>query len=182
MSGTRVESARCWNCQHYDRKAEVKLEPKHTGKYRAPQFRSICLVDANAPKAGHRPLSSMTPSFVTGADRVGVIGTPGGSRIITMVALGILDWIGGGSVEHAVALPRYHHQYLPDQVQFEPGALSESDQATLTAMGHTLAPLTASYGNMHAVWWDKGNNALRAASDPRGVGEATVVTVKKPAK
>src|SRR5690606_23735501 len=46
--------------------------------------------DANAPKPGHRPLSSMTPSFVIGNDRVGVIGTPGGSRIITMVFEGIL--------------------------------------------------------------------------------------------
>ena len=42
--------------------------------------------EANAPKAGRRPLSSMTPSFVIGADRVGAIGTPGGSRIITMVS------------------------------------------------------------------------------------------------
>ncbi len=61
--------------------------------------------DANAPKAGRRPLSSMTPTFVIGADRVGVIGTPGGSRIITMVLEGILAFIDGEVPEKFVGQP-----------------------------------------------------------------------------
>lgn len=129
---------------------------------------------ANAIAPGKRPLSSMTPSFVEGPRGLLVIGTPGGSRIITMVALGILDWMQGAGVEQVVALPRYHHQYLPDQIQFEPGAFSETEQAQLQGMGHRLAPLKDRYGNMHAVWWDKRANRLQAASDPRGLGQAQV--------
>lgn len=129
---------------------------------------------ANAVAPGKRPLSSMTPTFVEGPRGLLVIGTPGGSRIITMVALGILDWINGGDAQHVVSLPRYHHQYLPDALQFEPGALTQTEQLELGAMGHNLAPLPASYGNMHAVWWDRRGKKLRAASDPRGIGAAEV--------
>lgn len=130
---------------------------------------------ANSIAPGKRPLSSMTPSFVEGPQGLLVIGTPGGSRIITMVALGILNWTQGMSAAQLVAAPRYHHQYLPDEIQFEPGAFSDTDQALLGVMGHTLAPLSSAYGNMQAVWWDKNANKLEAASDPRGVGLGTVV-------
>src|SRR3546814_16040042 len=57
--------------------------------------------DANAIAPGKRPLSSMTPSFLLGHDKVAVIGTPGGSRIITMVLLGMLELMDGGSAQAA---------------------------------------------------------------------------------
>src|SRR3546814_7687474 len=57
--------------------------------------------DANAIEAGKRPLSSMTPSFLLGHDKVAVIGTPGGSRIITMVLLGMLELMDGGSAQRS---------------------------------------------------------------------------------
>lgn len=91
--------------------------------------------DANAPKPGHRPLSSMTPSFVIGNDRVGVIGTPGGSRIITMVFEGILAFIDGELPEKVVANPRYHHQYLPDVVSAEPNAFTREETRGLAGHG-----------------------------------------------
>ena len=69
--------------------------------------------------------------------------------------------------------PRYHHQYLPDQVEFEPGALTDEEQARLTALGQHLHP-ASSYGNMHTVWWDKARDALTTGSDPRGVGTGAV--------
>jgi gamma-glutamyltranspeptidase/glutathione hydrolase len=80
----------------------------------APNAFGLVGNEANAPKAGHRPLSSMTPTFVLGKDSVGVIGTPGGSRIITMVLEGVLAFIDGQSPQQIVSNPRYHHQYLPE--------------------------------------------------------------------
>jgi gamma-glutamyltranspeptidase/glutathione hydrolase len=94
---------------------------------------------ANAIAPGKRPLSSMTPTFIERGDEVVVIGTPGGSRIITMVLLAMLDYLHEGrTVEDWVALPRYHHQYRPDVVQFEPGTISEDDQFDLESRGYVL--------------------------------------------
>lgn len=123
--------------------------------------------DANAPKPGHRPLSSMTPSFVIGEDRVGVIGTPGGSRIITMVFEGILAFIDGDLPQKVVANPRYHHQYLPDVVSAEPGALSRDEIRALQAMGHIVNVGERTWGLMNMVSWDRKSNTLHAGSDPR---------------
>lgn len=123
--------------------------------------------DANAPKPGHRPLSSMTPSFVIGKDRVGVIGTPGGSRIITMVLEGILSFIDGDSVDKVTAKPRFHHQYMPDVVSAEPGAFSADEVKELQAMGHIVNAGESRWGLMNVVGWDRKTDTLHAASDPR---------------
>ncbi|HSW13037.1 MAG TPA: gamma-glutamyltransferase [Solimonas sp.] len=132
----------------------------------------------NRVEPGKRPLSSMTPTFVEGPRGALVIGTPGGSRIITMVALGILGWIDGLPAAQVAALPRYHHQYLPDAVSFEPQAFTPEQQAQLTALGHKLVPPTAttlnlvpgSYGNLQLVSWEPRSGKLDAAADPRAVG------------
>ncbi len=123
--------------------------------------------DANAPNPGHRPLSSMTPSFVIGNDRVGVIGTPGGSRIITMVFEGILAFIDGELPEQVVANPRYHHQYLPDVVSAEPKAFTREETKALQAMGHIVNDAERTWGLMNMVSWDRKTNTLHAGSDPR---------------
>ena len=127
--------------------------------------------DKNAPQPGKRPLSSMSPSFVVGNDRIGVIGTPGGSRIITIVLEGILSFIDGELPEKFVANRRYHHQYVPDVINAEKGALSADDIRTLEGMGHRIdeAQGTWSVGFMNAVSWDRKTGQLHAASDPRGV-------------
>lgn len=130
---------------------------------------------ANAIAPGKRPLSSMTPTFVEGPNGWIVLGTPGGSRIISMVLLGVLGFTQGLSAEHIVSLPRYHHQYLPDEIQFEPDALNAADRHALSVQGHTLKALDAPYGNMHVVI-RRADGRLEAASDPRGIGAATVVT------
>ena len=134
---------------------------------------------ANAIAPGKRPLSTMTPTFVEGPKGVLVIGTPGGSRILTMVLLGVLDFFRGADVQAIVAAPRYHMQFLPDQVQFEKGAFDADAQAALTRMGYKLDALTNPYGNMQAVLWRPAQNTLDAAADPRAVGTARVV-LKKP--
>ncbi len=123
--------------------------------------------EANAIAPGKRMLSSMTPTFVETEQGVGVIGTPGGSRIITMLLHGILELADSKGVDAWVIKPRFHHQFLPDQIQFEPDALTQEEQETLKSMGHELKPLERGYGNMQAVFWHRGNGELSAASDPR---------------
>lgn len=133
--------------------------------------------EANAPKPGKRMLSSMTPTFMESKDKVVVLGTPGGSRIITMVLLGILGYDAGLDARQVAALPRYHHQWLPDVIGAEPGAISAEAAAALRAMGHTLdlPPAEAEggrgsshvWGNLQTVEWVRDGNLLRGGSDPR---------------
>ncbi|GHB98626.1 gamma-glutamyltranspeptidase [Thermomonas carbonis] len=141
--------------------------------------------DANAPAAGKRMLSSMTPTFLSNADRIAVIGTPGGSRIITMVLLGILGYADGLDAPQVAALPRYHHQWMPDALGIERNALPADVVAALRAMGHVVVVpgednrgrrSSDAWGNMNTVLWDKRANTLSGGSDPRGnVGKARVV-------
>ena len=132
--------------------------------------------DANAVKAGKRMLSSMAPTFMIGPDRVAVLGTPGGSRIITMVLLGMLGIEEGMDPQHAVALPRFHHQYLPDTIYLEPGALTASTVLALQGMGHNITQAKDTWGNMQVVDWNLHTGALRGGSDPRSdQGSARVV-------
>ena len=130
--------------------------------------------EANAIEPGKRMLSSMTPTFVETAEGVAIMGTPGGSRIITMLLHGILELQTGGEPKDWVSKPRFHHQYLPDEVQFEPGALTADETAVLTRLGHQLKPLRSSYGNMQGVYWNVSTGAVSAASDSRGIGSSLV--------
>jgi gamma-glutamyltranspeptidase/glutathione hydrolase len=132
---------------------------------------------ANSIQPGKRPLSSMTPTFIEYGDRVVALGTPGGSRIITMVllaTLGILD--GETGLQEAVDQPRFHHQYLPDEVHYETGAFSQEENDDLVSRGHRLRLFERGYGNMHAVSRHAGTGHMEAASDGRGEGEAAVLS------
>ena len=94
---------------------------------------------ANAPGANKRPLSSMTPTIVLKDNKVQIVtGAPGGSRIITavlQVIVNVLDF--GQSITEAVAAPRVHHQWLPDQVVVERTLPAETMRG-LEARGHTV--------------------------------------------
>jgi gamma-glutamyltranspeptidase / glutathione hydrolase len=121
---------------------------------------------ANAPEPGKRMLSSMSPSIVIGPDRTAVIGSPGGSTIITQVLEGILAFIDGGDAHQVVAHKRFHHQYMPDVVSVEPGTFDAATSDALTHMGYTLKDREP-WGFMNVVIWDRRTNKLDAASDPR---------------
>lgn len=121
---------------------------------------------ANAPEGGKRMLSSMSPSIVIGPDRTAVIGSPGGSTIITQVLEGILHFINGESAQQITAHKRFHHQYLPDEVMVEDGTFDPATSDALTKMGYTLKQ-RESWGFMNVVTWDRKTNQLDAASDPR---------------
>ncbi|MEO5812310.1 MAG: gamma-glutamyltransferase [Rhodanobacter sp.] len=121
---------------------------------------------ANAPAPGKRMLSSMSPSIVMGAERTAVIGSPGGSTIITQVLEGILHFIDGESAQQIVAHKRFHHQYLPDVLMVEPGTFDPATNEALEDMGHTLKQRSG-WGFMNVVTWNHQTNKLDAASDPR---------------
>ena len=139
-----------------------------------PNAYGLVGAEANAIEAGKRPLSSMTPSFLQTDDRIAILGTPGGSRIITMLLLATLEFAEEKPVAEWVARPRFHHQYLPDHIQYEPNALDDALINELKDMGHTMKALDNTYGGMQAILWDKRTNQVSAASDPRGIGTAAV--------
>ena len=130
---------------------------------------------ANAIEPGKRMLSSMTPSIAETRDRIAIIGTPGGSRIITMVLLGVLDFYQDKSADEIVNAGRFHHQYLPDEISYEAEVFDEALVAALEKLGHKTRVMDYEYGNMQVILIDKKTGQVDAASDGRGVGSAEVL-------
>ncbi len=141
-----------------------------------PNVYGLVGAEANAIEPGKRPLSSMSPTIVETPRGVAILGTPGGSRIITMVLLGILELEKGSDPKKWVSRSRFHHQYLPDKVSYEKQALSNKQVKLLTTMGHDLQSMDSTYGNMQAISWDFDKGVF-AASDPRVEGKAIVFDV-----
>ncbi|MDA7842629.1 gamma-glutamyltransferase [Methylophilaceae bacterium] len=123
---------------------------------------------ANAVEPGKRMLSSMTPTFLESERGFVILGTPGGSRIISMILLATLEWINGGDAKSMVSLPRFHHQYHPDYVLYEEEAFMSSEIDELESMGHTFKKSNRQFGNMQIIMWEYENNKIEVASDPRG--------------
>jgi gamma-glutamyltranspeptidase/glutathione hydrolase len=126
--------------------------------------------EANLPGAGKRPLSSMSPTIVLKDNRpVLVTGSPGGSRIISTVLQVIVDVLDYGmDIASAVAAPRLHHQWLPDDVRIERG-FAEDTLAALRDRGHHLVePLGQTSANSIALT----ANTMIGAPDPRTRGAA----------
>jgi len=127
--------------------------------------------DANSIEPGKRMLSSMCPTFVfNGDDLFLVLGTPGGSTIITTVAQLIVDVVDFNmSLEEAVASPRYHHQWLPDIIECEDGAFSEELVDELSSIGYRVRMREHAIGDVQAV--SISDSIVCGVSDPRGMGE-----------
>lgn len=140
----------------------------------APNAFGLVGAAANAVAPGKRALSSMTPTFVETPRGMLIIGSPGGSTIISNVLLGVLRWLDGRSATEIVSLPRIHHQYLPDAVGLEPGALSPAERTALEQLGHHLRDSSRQWGNTQVVTWDFASGRIEAASDPRGFGVGLV--------
>ncbi|MBA4696442.1 MAG: gamma-glutamyltransferase [Legionella sp.] len=135
--------------------------------------------EKNAIQPGKRPLSNMAPTFLEMPNRIAIAGTPGGSRIPTMMLLAALSFYDYGGAIRMVSAMRFHHQYLPDYLQVEPETFSPSLQAALVRRGYHLMMLNQYYGDMQAITWDKQRNYITAASDPRHVGVAVTVSADK---
>jgi gamma-glutamyltranspeptidase / glutathione hydrolase len=123
--------------------------------------------EPNIIAPGKRMLSSMAPTFLESARGVAVLGTPGGSRIVSMVLLAALAWMDGADAAEIAALPRYHHQYLPDLLVHEPESFTPELAEALRARGHELQESGRLYGNMAIVTWDYEDDRVEAAIDPR---------------
>ena len=130
--------------------------------------------DANAIAPHKRMLSSVTPAFVESGGRVMITGSPGGSLIIGMVLLATLDFVDGHTAAEIAAAPRFHHQYLPDVLRYEPGALSDAEVSALRARGDTVESSGRRWGNLQTIIWDRNSGAVEAAADPRGEGAGLV--------
>ena len=103
--------------------------------------------EANSIQAGKRPLSSMTPTIVLkGGKPFMVIGSPGGSTIITTTMQAILNVVDYGmDIKEAVSSPRFHSQWVPDVIMTEPRGLSKDVIQNLESKGHTLVPYKWGY-------------------------------------
>ncbi|HKI60097.1 MAG TPA: gamma-glutamyltransferase, partial [Mariprofundaceae bacterium] len=128
---------------------------------------------ANGVQPGKRMLSSMTPTFVISPTRTFIVGTPGGSRIISMVMLASLGFaLDESDPASWVNTPRFHHQFLPDEIQHERGAFDEKTIAELQKRGHKLKALNRNYGNMYAILLDHKTGKVTGIADRRGEGIA----------
>jgi gamma-glutamyltranspeptidase/glutathione hydrolase len=136
----------------------------------APNIYKLVGTEANAIEPGKRPLSSMSPTFVEDGRGVLVLGTPGGSRIISMVLEAILAYVDQPDfdLQRMVAAPRYHHQYLPDRIEIEPGAFPQQWIEALRAKGHAVQEGQRKWGNMQAVYLDRQTGRVTSTNDPRG--------------
>jgi gamma-glutamyltranspeptidase/glutathione hydrolase len=112
-----------------------------TQKVGVPNLYGLIQGEANAISPGKTPLSSMSPTILTeNGEPVMVIGSPGGSRIITIVAEAIMNVVDHGmTIQEAVDAPRIHHQWQPDRITVEPRALSPDTIRLLAAKGHKVS-------------------------------------------
>ena len=110
----------------------------------------------------------MTPTIIEKDGKLlMVVGTPGGSTIITSVFQTILNVLAfGQDMQSAVAAPRFHHQWLPDEVAVEKGAFSPATRAYLEGKGYKLKE-RGSIGRVDAILV-KPDGALETGADPRG--------------
>jgi gamma-glutamyltranspeptidase/glutathione hydrolase len=138
----------------------------------APNYYGLVGGAANAIEPGKRMLSSMTPTIVTQDGKLRmVVGTPGGSTIITSVLqtiLNVLDY--GMNMQQAVAAPRLHHQWLPDQIDAEENALLPAARDTLQRRGYKINPRSA-WGRVDAIRVLPDGH-LEGGADPRGDDKA----------
>ena len=126
--------------------------------------------DVNSVQPNKRMLSSMTPTIVEKDGKLSlVLGTPGGSTIITSVLQTILNiYEYGMPVQKAVNSPRFHHQWFPENIVFEPNAFGEKIIEDLKRMGYRIDSSKNKFmGRVDAIYINQ-DNLLSAAADPRG--------------
>jgi gamma-glutamyltranspeptidase/glutathione hydrolase len=136
-------------------------------KVGVPNMFGVLQGSANAVGPGKRPLSTMTPTMVLKGGKLWlVLGSPGGPTIVTTVAnvlLGVADY--GLNIKQAVAAPRFHQQWMPDEVLMEPDRFSPDTLRDLAAHGYQIA--FGDRGDAECIEVDQATGELLGASDPR---------------
>jgi len=145
-----------------------------------PNLFGLVQGEANEVRPGRRMLSSMSPTLAWRGTEIVAIGGRGGSRIPTATAQVLLFLLADGeAIRAAAAHPRLHHQWLPDRLEAEPGALAAGAREELRERGHEVVPPPAT-AKVNLVR-RRADGAFEAAGDPRGPGAATPVTPALPA-
>ncbi|HEU0230744.1 MAG TPA: gamma-glutamyltransferase [Burkholderiaceae bacterium] len=146
-----------------------------TSKVGVPNLYGLIQGENNAIAPGKRPLSSMTPTIVTKNGRLFmVVGSPGGSRIITITLETFLNVVDHGmTLQEAVDAPRFHHQWQPDVIQYEPDAFTPEVMASLKAMGYKFKAY-GPWGAAEAILVNPATGALTGAADKRQAAGAAM--------
>jgi gamma-glutamyltranspeptidase/glutathione hydrolase len=139
----------------------------------SPNMFGLVQGEANVIAPGKRPLSSMTPAIVAKDGRLLlVLGSPGGPTIITTVANVLINAVDfGEDIQRAVNAPRFHHQWMPDELRVEAWQLSPDTLDALEKMGHKLKR-TNSWGDGECIAIDWTTGERLGASDARNGGNA----------
>ncbi len=129
--------------------------------------------EANKIEPGKRMLSSMSPTIILKDSKpFMIVGSPGGSTISTVVLqviLNVLDF--GMDIQQAIDMPRIHHQWLPDVINYEKFGLSSDVIQSLQIKGHKMGELRT-LGRCEGIMVDFENQIFLGATDPRGYGAA----------
>src|ERR1051325_2282436 len=140
-----------------------------TSKPGVPNDYHLIQGEANAIQPKKRPLSSMTPTTVLKDGKVAfAIGSPGGPTIINtvlQVMLNVIDF--GMDIQEAIAAPRFHHQWLPDELFWEERGINVDTRQALERMGHKFRELPGSLGDAQGIAIDPASGMRMGASDPR---------------
>ena len=131
----------------------------------------------NAVAARKRPLSAMTPTFVLRKDGSlwFAVGSPGGPTIINTVLQVITNIVDFDmNIQQAIDAPRIHHQWLPDEVAYEPLGLSADTKRALEARGHKFVAKPKYMGDAEGIMIEEKTGVRLGASDPRGADSAAI--------
>ena len=143
-------------------------------KQGVPNMFGLIQGPANAIGPGKRPLSSMTPTIVLKNGKLFlVLGSPGGSTIITTVAnvlMGVVDY--GLNIQEAVNAPRFHDQWMPDEIKMETIGFSPDTIHILEHMGHKIDVSERFWGDAECIAVDEQTGERLGASDGRNNGKA----------
>jgi len=143
-----------------------------TSKPGAPNMFGLIQSEANAIVPGKRPLSAMTPTIVLKDGKLALaVGSPGGPTIINTVLQVILNVIDFKmNLQEAIDSPRFHHQWMPDKIDWEPEGLNRDTRAALEKRGYVFAGKPRYLGDAEGIMIEPETGMRLGASDPRSGG------------
>lgn len=139
-----------------------------------PNMYGLIQNEANAVAAGKRPLSSMTPTIVLKDGKFWfALGSPGGPTIINTVMQTIINVVDHGmNIQQAIDWPRVHHQWMPDEIRYEPLGISPDTMQKLISMGHKFVERPSTMGDCEAVMIEDKTGVRLGGSDARPNGKS----------